>query len=131
MSFALRRARMHARAHLRVNGRPGTYTPRGGAAIDGLKAAPGQTTFREERGERAGAAIVRSADWLFDPEEFRAAVGRWPQDGDLWTVETPFAGTTVATTYRVTPFNGESVYRLSPDGAFLRVHTAEQSVSEG
>lgn len=109
------------RTQLRVSGEAGTYVTPDGKQYS-LRAVRGQTPFRMDSDGNRGATIQRSTDWLFDAADFRAAVGRWPKDGDKFQVMGPVG---VKTEFRVTPFNAEPVYRLEPSGSHVRVHTLE------
>lgn len=89
-----------------------------------LEALRAQTTFREQGNNNEGARIVRSQDWLFDANDFRSVVGRWPEDGDKLLFTPPITDLQ-SVTFRVTPVNGEPVYRLDPSYTQLRIHTHE------
>lgn len=109
------------KTQLRVNGEAGEYVTTSGERHS-LRAVRGQTPFRLDSDGNRGGTIQRSTDWLFDAADFRAAVGRWPKDGDRFQVVGPVG---VKTEFRVSPFNGEPVYRLEPTGVHVRVHTLE------
>jgi hypothetical protein len=89
-----------------------------------LEAVGGQTTFREQGTQLNGARILRSRDFLFEADCFRSVVGRWPEDGDK-ILYTPPISDLESVTFRVTPVNGEPVYRLDPHYTQLRIHTHE------
>lgn len=113
-------------ATLRLQGEDGLYTKaEGGDSIE-LRAVRGATPFRESPTGQGTGRIIRSTDFLFDPDAFHRAVGRWPADGDTFAVAPPVpVGDIESTTFRVTPFNGEPVYRIEATYSQLRVHTQE------
>lgn len=94
-----------------------------------LDAIRGQTTFREQGNSNHGARVLRTRDFLFEADLFRRLVGRWPQDGDKIRVRAPFDDLE-SVTFRVTPVNGEPVYRIDPSYTQLRVHTQEYEETE-
>jgi hypothetical protein len=123
---AQRAAAVALRVQMNLNGERGRYTPHGTAAEYDLCALRGQTPFRESANPTShGGRIVRSTDFIFDADQFLGWCGRWPEDGDTFLVFVPSAPNTFSTRFRVTPFNGEPVYRLDPTGVQLRVHMQE------
>lgn len=96
-----------------------------GFAIDATR---GQTEFAEDPNAGRGATVVRSADFLVDPAAFRAAAGRWPEDGDRVQVAAAIDGVADAV-YRVSSFSGQPCYRLDPQTSVLRIHAREDSES--
>lgn len=94
-----------------------------------LEAIRAQTTFREQPTQLNGARINRSQDWLFDANDFRSVIGRWPEDGDK-LIFTPPITDLQSVTFRVTPVNSEPVYRLDPSYTQLRVHSHEFAETE-
>lgn len=95
-----------------------------GVELDGTR---GQTVFRESAvAVNGGGRVIRAADFLFDPDQFRTKVGRWPVEGDTVTAppENPTVGV-AAVVWRVTGVNSEPAYRIDPQTSQLRVHTHE------
>lgn len=103
-----------------------TYHGRDGLPGTTLTATRGETTYREDPIERRGAAITRSADFIFDCDAFRTAVGRWPVDGDKIAAppSNSISGVELAW-YRVTGIDGAPCYHVESHAALIRVHTLE------
>lgn len=103
-----------------------TYHSADGAPPVELTATRGQTVFREEPLDNRGAAIQRSADFVFAADALRTALGRWPVAGDKISAPPSNAITGVDTVWhRVSSFGSEPVYRLESHAALIRVHTLE------